>query len=154
MKKALLVTLLSSLVILCDYLTKRIVASRVMPHEAIEVLPFLRIVHVENVGAAFGLFSRFGNTAFIFISGIAIIFILIYMTKVTALPEVVGLSLILGGAAGNLLDRLIRGKVFDFIDFFVGRWHWPAFNLADSALSVGIVLFLWSNLRGKKSCIT
>ena len=57
------------------------------------------------------------------------------------------LSLILGGAVGNLIDRLTKGKVIDFIDVFVGNWHWPAFNVADSALTVGMILFLWANLR-------
>jgi signal peptidase II len=110
------------------------------------VLPFLNIVHVENRGAAFSLFSDLGNNVFIAISFIAICFIIIYLSRIRKGLELYALSLILGGAVGNLLDRIRIGKVIDFIDVFVGKWHWPAFNIADSALTVGIVLFLWANL--------
>jgi signal peptidase II len=130
-----------------DFITKKIILANVMMHESINVLPFLRIVHVENEGAAFGSFTNLGNNVFIIISIIAIIFILIYISKVHQKLEFISLSLVLGGAIGNLLDRLQTGKVIDFIDFYVGKWHWPAFNVADSALTVGIILFIISNLK-------
>jgi signal peptidase II len=101
---------------------------------------------VENPGAAFGSFTGLGNNIFIIISIIAIIFISIYLSKIHKKLEFISLSLVLGGAVGNLLDRFQTGKVIDFIDFYVGSWHWPAFNVADSALTVGIILFLISNL--------
>ena len=62
--------------------------------------------------------------------------------------EIISLSLVLGGAVGNLIDRIRIGKVTDFIDFYINNWHWPSFNIADSALTVGIILFLWANIFG------
>jgi signal peptidase II len=147
MSKRTFIILISSIVIALDFITKKIILARVMLHESINVLPFLNIVHVENKGAAFGSFTGLGNNVFIIISIIAIIFILVYLSKVHQKLEFISLSLVLGGAIGNLLDRIQFGKVIDFIDFFVGKWHWPSFNVADSALTVGIILFLISNLR-------
>jgi signal peptidase II len=73
-----------------------------------------------------------------------------YLLKLPVGLELYSLSLVLGGAAGNLLDRIIFGKVIDFIDIYVNDWHWPAFNVADSALTVGITLFIISNLFHRK----
>ncbi len=147
LKKGIVIALISSLVAVSDYLTKKIIVARVLPFEHIDVLPFLRIVHVQNKGAAFGTFTGLGNHIFIFISIIAIIFIIVYLSKTQKRMEYFSLSLILGGAAGNLIDRIRIGGVVDFIDVFAGKWHWPAFNLADSALTTGIVLFLLSIRR-------
>jgi signal peptidase II len=118
-----------------------------MLYDHIDVLPFLRIVHVENKGAAFGMFAQFGNNIFILISVCAIICILIYLIKLPVGVELYSMSLIMGGAVGNLIDRFKTGKVIDFIDIFVGGWHWPAFNVADSALTVGITLFIIASLK-------
>ena len=146
MKKSTIITLVVSLVTIFDFITKKIIVAKVMPHDSISVLPFLRIVHVENKGAAFGAFANIGNNVFIIISIIAIIFILIYISKVQKRLELFSLSLILGGAVGNFIDRVRIGKVIDFIDVFVGEWHWPSFNVADSALTVGIIIFLVLNV--------
>ena len=116
-------------------------------YEHIDVLPFLRIVHVENKGAAFGLFAQFGNNIFILISLCAIICIIVYIRKIPIGIELYSMSLIMSGAVGNLLDRFRTGKVIDFIDIFVNDWHWPAFNVADSALTVGIIVFIVANLH-------
>ena len=145
LNKKTIIALISSLVILSDYITKKIIVKKVMFYEHIDVLPFLRIVHIENKGAAFGMFSNLGNHVFIIISLMAIFFIIMYLLKIPKGLELYSLSLILGGAIGNLLDRLKTGKVIDFIDVYVNHWHWPAFNVADSALTVGIVMFIWSN---------
>ena len=147
LRKGILVSVISSFIVFCDYITKWIIVETVDLHNHIDLLPFLRIVHVENKGAAFGLFAQLGNNIFIFISACAIICIVIYLIRVPIGIEVYALSLILGGAAGNLIDRIRIGKVIDFIDVFVGNWHWPAFNVADSALTVGIALFLLYNLK-------
>ncbi len=138
------------IVVLLDFITKHMIEKYVNPHEIIDVLPFLRIVNIKNSGAAFGTLSNLGNHIFISISIVAIIFIVIYLVKTSESLDVFAFSLILGGAAGNLIDRLTIGKVIDFIDFFVGKWHWPAFNVADSALTIGITLFLWSQIRQMK----
>jgi len=150
LKKAALATCISLFIIFLDYSTKRIIVSWLNLFEHVDILPFLRIVHIENEGAAFGMFAHFGNNFFIVINICAIICIVIYMIKVPVCLEFYSMSLILGGAVGNLIDRLYNGKVVDFIDVFVHGWHWPAFNVADSALSIGIVFFIIATLRGKK----
>lgn len=147
MRKGFFATAVASTVILLDYVTKKMIETYVQPHEGIDVLPFLKIVNVKNTGAAFGVLSNLSNNIFIFISLAAIISIIIYLLRTIDGLEVFSLSLILGGAIGNLIDRVTIGKVIDFIDFFVDKWHWPAFNVADSALSMGIILFLWANIR-------
>ena len=150
MKKSIPIFFIAFLIVIIDVLTKRAVIAEIMPHGGINILPFLRIVYVENKGAAFGLFSNLGNNIFIAISIITIAVIIIYTFRFAKGLEVYSFSFILGGALGNLIDRLIFGKVIDFIDFFVGRWHWPAFNIADSALTIGIGLFIFLNLRSEK----
>jgi signal peptidase II len=147
LKRLLISAITASAVILLDYITKRAVVKHIHLSETIPVLPFLRIVHIENKGAAFGIFSTIGNSVFIIVSIVAILLIVIYLFSLKRPIEVFSLSLILGGAIGNLIDRVMIGRVIDFIDVFVGEWHWPAFNVADSALTVGIVLFLISSLK-------
>lgn len=150
MKKNILLAVVPSIVILLDYFTKQLIVSNFSLTDSYSLLPFLKIVHVQNPGAAFGIFKYLGNNVFIFFSIVAIICILIYKSKLPMGLEFFSLSLILGGAIGNLIDRLTKGKVIDFIDVFVGKWHWPAFNVADSALTVGMILFIWANLREMK----
>jgi signal peptidase II len=148
LKKGILIPLLSSLVIILDIITKVIIVNKVGYHEVIKVLPFINIVHIKNKGAAFGMFAGLGNVFFITVSIIAILFILYYLKAVQKRMEIISLSLVLGGAVGNLIDRIKVGEVTDFIDFYVNSWHWPSFNVADSALTVGIILFLWANIFG------
>ncbi len=148
LKKGFLIPLIAILVIILDVITKMIIVKQVAHHEIIKVLPFINIVHIENKGAAFGLFASLGNTFFIIISIIAILFIIYYLKTVQSRIELISLSLVLGGAIGNFIDRVRFGKVTDFIDFYVNAWHWPSFNVADSALTVGIILFLWANIFG------
>jgi signal peptidase II len=101
-------------------------------------LPFFNIVYVENIGSAFGMFKSLGNVFFIIVAALAMVFVSILIIKDK--DNRLSFSLILGGAAGNLTDRIIRGYVIDFLDMYVGRYHWPAFNVADSALTIGIFL--------------
>ncbi len=150
MKKSTLIPLVTTLVIVLDYVTKRIIVAKLAPYDSIQVLPFLNIVYVENKGAAFGMFSNLGNNFFMAISFIALAAILFYMSKIPKGLELFSISLIFGGAVGNLIDRIMLGKVIDFIDFYVGTWHWPAFNVADSALTVGIIFFIISTLMQTK----
>jgi signal peptidase II len=147
LKKISLPVTVALLVVILDLITKKLIETFVQPYEIIHVLPFLRIVNIKNTGAAFGLFSDLNNNFFIIISIAAIIFIIFYMIRTPSRLERLSLSLVLGGATGNLIDRLTLGKVIDFIDIFVNDWHWPAFNVADSALTVGIILFLIVNIK-------
>ncbi len=132
--------LIATVVLFFDQLTKYIIDTYLKTYESIEVLPFFQIVHVRNTGAAFGIFRSLGNGVFIGISILAIMIVVVLLIK--SKDDRIAFSLILGGALGNLTDRLIRGYVVDFLDFYVGKYHWPAFNLADSALTIGI-LFLF-----------
>ncbi len=137
-----------ALVVAADQYTKYLVR-KLMPGNAMHVIVphFFNIVHVQNPGGAFGLFAGqsavFRTVMFIVITLLAIGLILYLEVKN---PEdyrwlSVGLSLILGGAVGNLIDRLYSGRVTDFLDFYIGTHHWPAFNIADSAITLGMIIF-------------
>lgn len=129
---------ISLTVFVLDQFTKYIIKSYVGPFEVIRVLSFFNIVYAENIGSAFGMFKSLGNTFFIIVAASAVIFVAIIIIKEA--DNRLGFSLILGGALGNLTDRIVRGYVIDFLDVYAGRYHWPAFNVADSALTVGITL--------------
>jgi signal peptidase II len=147
MKRALHVALIAVAVIVLDQYTKYLIVTRLSPFDSIEVFPFLHIVNIRNTGAAFGMFRELGSGFFILISLVAIAFV-IYLILQKAY-SITGLSLILGGAIGNLIDRIQNGQVVDFIDVFVGNFHWPAFNVADSALTVGVFLIVITSLFRK-----
>ncbi len=147
MKKSKYVLLIVSSIIFLDQLTKYLVINYLNPFDAIEVFPFLHLVSVRNTGAAFGMFKGLGNTSFIAISVFAIIFVIWFLIR--DMYNYFGLSLVLGGAAGNLIDRLLYGQVVDFIDFSIGRFHWPAFNVADSSLTIGIIIIFLQALLKK-----
>ncbi len=136
--------LISFLVVLLDQISKYLARNLIRPSEVVKVLPFLQLVSVRNEGAAFGLFKSFGNATFVVISLVAIVFVLYLLFR--SKEGRVGLSLILAGAVGNLIDRVAFGTVTDFIDFFVGRFHWYVFNVADSALTTGLIILLLSSL--------
>jgi len=135
-------------VIALDQATKYLIVSLMSAYDSIEIFSFLHIVNVRNTGAAFGIFRGLGSGFFIVISLSALV-LLGYMI-IKDLYNRTGLSLILGGAVGNLIDRIYYGNVVDFIDVSVGRYHWPAFNVADSALTVGIVIIIFSSLLKKE----
>ncbi len=144
----LLFFLVSLIIVLLDYVTKLFIVNTISPHDSLLVLPFLRIVHVKNTGAAFGILQGLGNEIFIIITLIAIVGFVIFILKSD--ENLLSLSFILGGAIGNIIDRISRGFVIDFIDVFAGKYHWPAFNVADSAITAGMVL-LFIHLFRKKS---
>lgn len=126
--------------VLLDQTTKYLAGTLINQAEPIKILSFLQLVNVKNVGAAFGLFKALGNNVFIALSVTAIVFITIMLYKDR--DSRFSLSLILSGALGNLIDRVFFGYVRDFIDFSVGNSHWPAFNVADSCLTVGLILLI------------
>ncbi len=130
--------LIPAAIVILDQVTKQLIITTLKPYEAIYVLPFFNIVHVLNTGAAFGSLQWLGNPFFIALSVIAIVVVIFLMIKDR--ESIWGLSFILGGAIGNLIDRFRHGYVVDFLDVFVGKYHWPAFNVADSFLSVGVFI--------------
>lgn len=140
--------LIALIIFILDQTTKYLIKSYVSPYEIIRVLPFFNIVYVENIGSAFGMFKSLGNVFFIIVAALAMVFVSILIIKDK--DNRLSFSLILGGAAGNLTDRIIRGYVIDFLDMYVGRYHWPAFNVADSALTIGIIFFMAKMVFYKK----
>ena len=141
--KSSLYFLIAVLVVLLDQITKFLARSLIGPLDTIKIFPFLHLVSVRNEGAAFGLFKGFGNIPFIAISLLAIIVVIVLLIRGN--EDRVGLALILGGATGNMIDRITMGSVTDFVDVFAGRFHWPAFNVADSALTIGLVILVVSS---------
>lgn len=146
MKRIIYVLLIVATVIALDQITKYMIVTS-FNNDSIEIFPFLNIVNVRNTGAAFGMFRSLGSGFFIIISLAAIIFVVNLIMRNAY--NFIGLSLILGGAVGNLIDRLFYGKVVDFIDFSIGNFHWPAFNVADSSLTIGIGIILITSLLKK-----
>ena len=140
MKRLAYVFLLVAGLVFLDLATKYLAETYISPSHPKEILPFLNLVNVRNEGAAFGLFKSFGNKFFIGASSAAIIFMVVFLVK--GKESTLSLSLILSGAIGNMADRLLFGYVRDFIDVYAGRYHWPAFNVADSCLTVGLLLLL------------
>jgi len=136
-------------IILLDRATKLAIIQTLRLGQGIPVIPgFFDIVFVLNPGAAFGLLATLSdevrNPLFIFISILAVVLIVFYHTRYLRSHRLVSvaLGLVLGGAVGNLIDRLRYGMVVDFLDVHAGPYHWPAFNVADSAISVGVSLMI------------
>jgi signal peptidase II len=138
---------LAVVLLMLDLLTKELAVRHMAFGEAIDLTSFLRFVHVHNSGAAFGMLANQGPWAqwFLTLTGLLvcvwIVWRLCHPRRGEALFEA-GLALVLGGALGNLTDRLRFGYVVDFIDFHYQGWHWPAFNLADTAITLGVIVLL------------
>ena len=145
---------ISAAVLLIDQLTKLAIERAFAVHEVVEVTPFLNLVLVHNRGAAFSFLSDAGGwqrELFITIAVSACVWIVWLLRKHSAETLFcLALSLVLGGAIGNVLDRLLIGAVVDFIDVHAYGYHWPAFNAADSAITCGAVLLVWDALRAKR----
>jgi signal peptidase II len=110
---------------------------------AIEVLPFFNLVTVWNYGISFGMFnsgSASGSIIFVGLALAIVVALLVWLRNVTTPLVAAALGLVIGGAIGNVIDRLRFGAVFDFLDFHAAGWHWPAFNIADSAICIGVFL--------------
>ena len=147
--------LLAGGVIVADFLTKAWVLSAFQPHETVAVLPFFNLVLVFNAGAAFSFLAQAGGWQkwFFVVLALAIsawIVVMLWRHANDRLQSV-ALALVLGGALGNVIDRLRFGAVVDFLDFHVAGWHWPAFNVADSAISIGVALLVWHSFIHKEA---
>ena len=146
---------LSLLVILLDQGTKQLVEHSLALYESVPVVPFFNIVLVYNEGAAFSFLSDPGGWQRWLFAGLAVVVTLVLIAWISRLGRddrwlAIALSLVVGGAVGNLIDRVLYGHVIDFLDFYYGQWHWPAFNVADSAIFVGVVLMLIDAMFAKE----
>ncbi|MEC8820217.1 MAG: signal peptidase II [Pseudomonadota bacterium] len=147
---------ISGLLAASDQYVKWLVQQSMAYGEYVSVTPFFNWVHLWNTGAAFSLFANAGGWQRYFFIGIAVV-ISIFLIKLISenrnKGEAIAYSLILGGAMGNLIDRLFRGYVVDYLDFYWQDWHWPAFNLADIAIFLGALLFVCVSFWGEKTNI-
>ena len=145
-----------------DQASKFAVVTSIQIGEKIEVLPFLDLIHTKNRGAAFGMFHQSGALFRLFFFGavtVICLYMLIYWLGTTPLAEKAHrfcLSLILGGAFGNLFDRVAFGEVTDFVDVYWKQYHFYTFNIADSGISVGVTLLIllmlpWPGVQNKKA---
>jgi len=144
-----------------DQLSKWYISSVMSLHASYPVIDgFFNITYVRNPGAAFGFLANaaplFRSGFLIVVSAAAIVMILYYLARNRSGGVLLtgALSLITGGAAGNLIDRIRFGTVIDFLDVYIGSYHWPAFNVADSAISIGAVLLVIEMLRKRRADIT
>jgi signal peptidase II len=152
----LLITL--GLVVLCDQISKLYIDAVMWPHQSITVIEnYFNITYVRNPGGAFGLFARaerwIVGPALLGLSVVAaVIIVLIYRSTPTdRLLVRLAFSLILGGAIGNLIDRIRFDEVIDFLDVHWYHYHWPAFNVADAAITVGVAFLCWDLFFGKSA---
>lgn len=144
---------LSVLVILVDQITKQLVVRNLDWYETIPLIPHLNLVHMKNTGAAFSMMAGAPPAFFVLLGTAVSVGILWWLRRnphgQTLLAA--ALSLIMGGALGNVIDRVARGHVVDFVDFYVGSWHFAAFNVADMAISLGTGLLLLDMQRARRA---
>jgi signal peptidase II len=148
---------LAALVLVADRLSKWLVETHVSAMDTIRVIPgFFDIVNSQNRGVAFGLFNDSTNPwrtlLLVLLCAGAVVFISAMLWRPEKLDKASfwGLSLVLGGAAGNVLDRAVWGRVTDFLDFYIGEHHWHTFNIADSAIVIGSALMILDMLRPRR----
>jgi signal peptidase II len=160
MSKYKIAICVSLLVIAVDQITKILIRSNLALFERVPVLPFLDITHLRNPGAAFGMLNDLSESMrmplFVFILVVAFTAIFLFLKKAEGSDRILifSLSLILGGAIGNSIDRFRLGYVTDFIDFHLigdSKYHWFPFNVADAAITIGVILILFEALFLKKT---
>lgn len=138
---------LSGLVVALDQVTKALASHYLSLYQPVPVLPFFNLTLMHNTGAAFSMLSEAGGWQRWFFTILALVVSVAIVIWLKRLPsnqrwQAAALALILGGALGNVIDRVRLGYVVDFIQVYYDRWYWPAFNIADSAITVGAVIFL------------
>ncbi len=141
--------LIAAVVVVLDRITKWVIAQKITLHDSVDIVPgIFRLTHVQNQGAAFGLFAdspsewKVAMLILFSIAALGVVSALLWKNGNAMNATAIALSLVMGGALGNLWDRVAAGRVIDFLDFYMGSHHWPAFNIADSAIVVGALLLL------------
>jgi signal peptidase II len=142
---------LSVLVLILDQGSKLLIDSTMQLYESIAIFPSFNITYAHNPGAAFSFLSEAGGWQRWFFAGLAVVMsvvLSIWLSRLKAYETwlAVAVALVLGGAVGNLIDRLAYGYVIDFLDFYYGGWHFATFNIADSAISVGVAILVADSL--------
>ena len=143
------VLFVSAILVLADQVSKAIVVRTMSLYESVPVIEnFFHFTYITNDGMAFGIDFPFGYFIFSLVSALLTLFLFWYLWTVRndSLVIRLGLAMIIAGAVGNLIDRLMLGEVIDFLDFMVGNFHWYVFNLADSYVTVGMVLILTDSI--------
>ncbi len=153
MPKALPWFILAAAILIADRLSKVAVLQALAPGERLEVTGFFNLVLVFNKGAAFSFLAGAGGWQMWFFAAVALVATVVISVLLLRQPGkrlfCTGLALILGGALGNLWDRLTLGGVADFLDFHAAGWHWPAFNVADCGITVGAAILILDSFTGK-----
>ena len=145
---------ITSLVIVFDQVSKWLMVSRLSLYETVVVMPYFNLTMAHNEGAAFSFLSEAGGWQRWLFIGLALVIsvvLLVWLAKLkpTEKLEAISLSLILGGAIGNVIDRISYGYVIDFIDLYIGHNHWPVFNIADSAICIGAILLVADSFKSE-----
>ena len=145
---------ISVVVIALDLITKKFASHYLSSMIAYKVFPGFNLILVHNYGAAFGFLNGEGGWQTWLFTGVAIVIgigLLIWLARLKRSERwlAIAIALVIGGALGNLIDRLILGYVVDFLDFYIGQYHWPTFNLADSCITIGALMIIWRLWRGK-----
>lgn len=151
----LLVTLV---VVVLDQLTKHLAVANLAMYEPVPVMPFFNLMLAHNTGAAFSFLADAGGWQRWFFVGLTAVISVVLLAWLYRLPRgqkllPIALSLVLGGAIGNVYDRMSYGYVIDFIDWYVGNYHWPAFNIADAAICVGAGVLILDSFRQPKVAV-
>ena len=145
---------LSVVVLVIDLMTKQIANHYLSRFIAYQVFPGFNLVLVHNQGAAFGfLHGQGGWQTWLFtcIAVVIVVALIIWLVRLRRNQTwlAIAIALVIGGAVGNMIDRVILGYVVDFLDFYIGQYHWPAFNFADTCITIGAILIIWRLWRGK-----
>ena len=143
---------LSALVVALDQGTKWMAEAALDPYLPVPLVPSFNLTLMYNEGAAFSFLAGAGGWQRWFFAGLATLVTIalgvwLHRLKAAERMTAIGIALVIGGAVGNLIDRILTGRVVDFIDVYYADWHWPAFNLADSAITLGVALLLVATLR-------
>ncbi len=147
---------LSGLVVVLDQASKLFMASWLSLYETVPVIPFFNLTMAHNTGAAFSFLAQAGGWQrwfFVVLTFVITVGLIVWLKRLQtdAKLEAISISMILGGAIGNVIDRLFYGYVIDFLDVYYGTYHWPAFNIADSAIVIGAALLIIDSFIGKST---
>jgi len=149
---------LAAVIVAADQVSKWLIARSLTVYQSTPVIPgFFRFTHVRNSGAVWGFFSHLSHgwvpKVITLMAILAFLLVIYYFLKlpISCRPEILAFAFVLAGAIGNITDRIRLGYVIDFIELYLGRFHWPTFNVADTFISAGVVLLAWCIWRGKCS---